>query len=72
MFKFIFATIMSIFMGLFMSFFMTAVNIGFPDHFFISWMKAFGIGIVVAIPTALLVAPLANNIAFSIVKKGRG
>jgi hypothetical protein len=72
MYKFIFAVIMSIFMGLFMSFFMTMVNIGFPDHFLMSWMRAFAIGIVVALPTALLIAPLAHKIASFLVKKGGG
>lgn len=64
---YIFATIMSVAMGFFMSFFLTWINTGLAGGFFIRWMKSFGIGVLVAFPISLIVAPVAQRIVYKLV-----
>jgi hypothetical protein len=50
------AVFMGLSMGVMMSFVMTAINAGFADGFFLKWLKAFGGGVSIGIPTALLLS----------------
>ena len=57
----VFSTIVAILMSLFMSFVLTAINIGFPSHFFVAWLASLGLGFAVALPVSLLVIPLVSK-----------
>ncbi len=59
---YIFASIMAVAMGFFMSFFLTWINTGVAEGFLLRWMKAFGVGVCVAFPTSLIIAPVAQKI----------
>jgi len=65
---YIFASIMALAMGFFMSLFLTWINTGFHKGFLLRWMKAFGVGICVAFPISLLIAPIAQRIVMLITK----
>ena len=39
----------------------TAMNVGFPPHFFTLWMKAWAAAWLIAFPAATVVAPLARR-----------
>jgi hypothetical protein len=54
---YLFAFFMGASMGIVMSFLITAINVGFTQDFLFRWLKAFGIGASVGIPTAVLVSP---------------
>lgn len=56
------ALIMSLSMGFVMSLVMTFVNVGYSDKFFLIWLRAFGIGITVSVPTGMVVGPIARKI----------
>ena len=59
---YLFATIMAVAMGALMSFCFTAINTGINTGFLFRWLKSFGVGFVVAFPTSLLIAPVAQKI----------
>ncbi len=61
---------MAVMMGFFMSLVMTAVNVGFPPTFFKIWMRGFGVGVLVAFPVSLFVAPAARKLSGKIIKEG--
>jgi hypothetical protein len=50
------ALFMGLSMGVMMSFVMTTINAGFGEGFFLKWLKAFGGGVSISIPTALLLS----------------
>ncbi len=60
-YNFVFSTLIAFLMSLFMSFVLTAVNIGFRSYFMVAWLRSFGLGFVVALPTSLLVIPLVRR-----------
>jgi len=53
---------MSLIMSFAMSLTLTLVNLGLISEFFEKWIRAFGISFVVALPTSLIVVPLAKRI----------
>jgi hypothetical protein len=59
---YLFAAVMSVMMGLVMSFAITIINTGIDDGFIHRWLKALIIGICVAFPTAIVIAPIAQKI----------
>ena len=54
--------IMAVAMSFVMSLVMTTARLGFAPHLVSAWLTAFGIGVTVAIPTAILVAPHAQRL----------
>lgn len=50
-------------MSTIMSFVITVVNLGFVDNFFYKWGEAFFVGFAIALPTALVVVPIARKIS---------
>ena len=62
-FHMVFSIVMGAMMVLFMTFVITLVNVGWGENFLRMWMKAFGIGYVVAVPMIYFVAPLARKLA---------
>lgn len=54
--------IMSLVMLLVMSLVETAARLGFAPDLVLAWLTSFAIGVVVAAPTAVLVAPLAQRL----------
>ena len=46
-----------------MTFVITWVNIGWSEHFFQTWMKAFGIAYLIGVPVIFFLAPVARKIA---------
>ncbi len=59
---YLFAAIMSVMMGFVMSLAMTIIVTGIDDGFIHRWLKALIIGICVAFPTAIVIAPIAQKI----------
>ncbi len=57
-----FAEKMAFAMRLFMSLVLTWVNTGLTNGFLERWLYAFGVGLCVAFPISILIAPLANRI----------
>jgi hypothetical protein len=57
----IFAAGMGIVMSFVMSFAMTAINIGFPSYFVIAWTRSLVTGLIIAIPTSLITAPILQK-----------
>ena len=53
----VFSFSVAILMSFLMSFCLTAINIGFPVHFFPAWLRSWGIGFLVAFPVSLLIIP---------------
>src|SRR5205823_11364318 len=49
-------------MAVAMSFVMTTVRLGFAPNLVSAWLTSFAIGVIVAIPTAILVAPRAQRL----------
>ncbi len=49
-------------MAIAMSFVMTTVRLGFAPNLVSAWLTSFAIGLIVAIPTAILVAPHAQRL----------
>jgi hypothetical protein len=64
---YLFAAIMAFAMGFFMSLILTWVNTSLTSGFLERWINAFGVGICVAFPISILIAPLANRILNKIV-----
>ncbi|OMH33986.1 DUF2798 domain-containing protein [Motiliproteus sp. MSK22-1] len=58
----VFVTIMGLSMSAIMSFAFTAFRSGFNGSFFVAWMESFILGGIIAIPTAMVVAPLAQKL----------
>jgi hypothetical protein len=63
----LFGMIMALMMSLAMSLVMTYVAVGFVSNFIVIWTKSLIIGFIVALPTALVVSPLAKKIVDRIV-----
>ncbi|MEO0603416.1 MAG: DUF2798 domain-containing protein [Myxococcota bacterium] len=57
-----FAVLMSLGMSFIMSFVMTAANVGMVEQFVFIWLKGFAVGFLAALPSAMLVAPIAQRI----------
>ena len=55
--------IMAFAMSFTMSFVMTIVRLGFAPNFLSVWLTSFAIGVTVAIPTAIVIAPQAQRLA---------
>jgi hypothetical protein len=55
--------IMAIAMSLVMSLVQTVARLGFTPNLASAWLTSFAIGVAVAIPTAILVAPRAQRLA---------
>jgi hypothetical protein len=53
---------MAVAMSFVMSLVMTLVRLGFTPHLVSAWLTSFGIGVTVAIPTAIAVAPHAQRL----------
>jgi hypothetical protein len=53
---------MAIAMSFAMSLVMTTARLGFTAHLASAWLTSFAIGVIVAIPTAILVAPRAQQL----------
>jgi len=64
---FLFALLVSIIMSLIMSFALTLINVGWQPHFFMIWLKAFGISFAVALPVSLIVVPLIRKLLDKII-----
>lgn len=60
--KILFAFWMSVFMALIMSGILVAIHSGIDAQFMTRWMSDFLLAFVVAFPTTLLIAPLANSL----------
>ena len=58
--KYVMPFFMALFMSFFMSGIMTLVNTGIDSQFIFRWLRAFGIGFIVAYPTAFLLFPVAR------------
>ncbi len=54
--------IMAVAMSFVMSPVMTAVRLGFAPNLVSAWLTSFAIGVIVAIPTAILVSPRAQRL----------
>jgi len=67
--KILFPAFMAFFMALIISCAMTIANRGFVADFFLLWMKNFGIGFMIAFPTAFFVSPVVQKIVANICKK---
>jgi len=60
--KILFGIFMAGMMALAMSFVMVWINVGMNSHFFFIWMKSFGLGFIVAVPTSIITAPIAQRL----------
>ena len=63
----VFSMVMAAMMFFVMTFLITAVNIGFSDHFLASWMKAYAVAYVLGVPVIFVFAPVARRIAARLV-----
>jgi hypothetical protein len=45
-----------------MTFVITLVNVGWGEHFFQTWMRAFGIAYIVGVPVIFFLAPVARKL----------
>jgi len=59
---------MAFVMGFFMSFFLTWINTGLDNGFVGRWSTAFGLGILIAFPISMLIAPMAARFVKRVVK----
>ena len=66
---FLFAAIMAVSMGFMMSLFITLVNKGLGDGFLLWWIRSFGVSVVIAFPTSMIIAPIAQKIVGIVVKE---
>ncbi len=64
----LFVILMATTMSLVMSFAMTLVNSGFNSAFLDRWMRSFGIGLLVSVPTALLIVPVLRRFVDGLVR----
>ena len=60
--KILFGILMAGMMALAMSFVMVWINVGLNSNFFAIWMKSFGLGFLVAVPTSIIAAPIAQKL----------
>ena len=58
----LFAVLMALGMSLVMSFAMTVATMGFPPDFVSWWLRGLVAGFLAAVPTALVIAPIARNV----------
>lgn len=58
----LFAIVMAILMSCVMSFVITVFNVGFPSDILTRWLHAWSFGFVVALPTVMLIAPVARRL----------
>ena len=58
----LFAFFVSIIMSIIMSLVLTLINVGWQPHFFMIWLKAFGISFAVALPISLIIVPLIRKL----------
>ena len=61
-FHLVFSSVMGAMMISIMTFVISLVNVGWDDHFFQTWIKAFAIAYVVGVPVIFLLAPVARKI----------
>ena len=61
-FHLVFSCVMGALMISIMTFVITLVNVGWGEHFFGTWMKAFAIAYVVGVPVIFLLAPVARKV----------
>lgn len=59
----LFGVLMGAFMALIMSFFMMLINVGLNPNFPFIWVRAFGVGAGIGIPTAILISKYVRRIA---------
>lgn len=60
---------MAIGMSFVMSLFMTLVNAGLQERFIGMWMRSWGLGLVAAIPTSLILPKFISKIVDRIMEK---
>jgi hypothetical protein len=65
----LFIVIMASMMSLVMSLVLTLINLGLSHWSFLRWMRGFLVAFLVAVPTALVVGPIARRIAGSFSKR---
>jgi len=53
---------MSLAMSFVMSFTLTLINLGYVPSFFEKWIRGFAISFIVALPTSLIIVPVAKRI----------
>ena len=58
----LFGVLMGVFMALVMSFFMMLINVGLIPNFPLIWVRAFGVGAGIGIPTAILISRYVRRI----------
>ncbi len=61
-FHLVFSLVMGALMIFIMTFVISLVNVGWGEHFFRAWMKAFAIAYVVGVPVIFFLAPVARKI----------
>ncbi len=61
-FHLVFSCLMGAMMISIMTFVITLVNVGWGEHFVLTWMKAFGIAYVVGVPVIFFLAPVARKL----------
>ena len=62
-FHLVFSLVMGAKMVFVMTFFITLINLGWVEGFFASWMRAYAIAYVIAVPVIYYLAPLARRFA---------
>jgi len=60
--RFLLPAVMAVAMSLVMSLVETVVRIGWAPNLVPAWLSSFAIGVVVAAPTAILIAPVAQRL----------
>jgi len=58
----LFAIVMAILMSCVMSLVITVFNVGLPSDILTRWLQAWSFGFVVALPTVMLIAPVARRL----------
>ena len=61
-YQLLFGFFVSIIMSIIMSFALTLINVGWVPHFFMIWLKSFGISFAVALPISLIIVPLIRKL----------
>ena len=62
-FHLVFSLVMGAKMVFVMTFFITLINLGWVEGFFASWMRAYAIAYVIAVPVIYYLAPLDRRFA---------
>ena len=62
-FHLVFSLVMGAKMVFVMTFFITLINLGWVEGFFASWMRAYSIAYVIAVPVIYYLAPFARRFA---------